>query len=184
MLIYWFWKVFCCCLEPHKDRNARSILYIFSKYEPGRHIILLKAHIHTQSDRHTQTELWESCCVFIAWTSVSMDSCIPFSLLHTSFHRCYRRIPYNTQTSPSVYSVTLYLTLCGNELICCTETEISSFDFLFVCLFFVLFFAQFFCTVPHGVERNTCTQPDFTTCTISKCHAVCSPNENVFTSDH
>lgn len=145
-----FLKVFSRRLEPQEDQSARSVLYTFSKYEPADISYCLKhtytQYLHTQPDRRTQTDLWESCRVFIAWTSVSMDSCIPFSLLHTSFHRRYHRIPNNTQTSPFglqchfIFDIMWSLEKKKNKLICCTETEMSSFCFVFC--------SVFFCTVP------------------------------------
>lgn len=151
MLIYWFLKVFSRHSEPQGVRTwvAWSILYTFSKYEPADISYSLKhTHIHTQSDRCTQTELWELCCVFIAWTSVSMDSCIPL-LLHTSFHWCYHCIPYSTDVSLGLQCHFIYDMMWSlkNKVICCTETEIVFF-------FSSFFSAQFSAQSPWSGEEH------------------------------
>lgn len=71
-------RVFSRRFEPQEDQKVWSH-FIHSKYEPADISYCLKHTYIQYTDRRTQTELWESCCVFIAWTSVSMDSCIPFA---------------------------------------------------------------------------------------------------------
>lgn len=63
--------------------------------------------VHTQSDRRAPSELWDSCCVFIAWTSVSMDSCIPFAFAYL----IPLMLPSYTRRRPPLprFTVSLYI---------------------------------------------------------------------------
>lgn len=73
-----YWRFSAVISKPREDQKVWSH-FIHSKYEPADISYCLKHSYIQYTDRRTQTELWESCCVFIAWTSVSMDSCIPFA---------------------------------------------------------------------------------------------------------
>lgn len=103
----------------------------FSKYEPADISYCLKHTFnpHNQIDMHRQTELWELCCVIIAWKSVSMDSCIPFA----SAYLIPPSLPCIQTLSPPLFTVSLYIwhymEFGKKHLICCTEPENSHFSF-------------------------------------------------------
>lgn len=129
-------------------------------------------NIFARHCRWTQ-ELWESCCVFIAWTSVSMDSCIPFA----SAYLIPLTLPSYTQTFPSVYSVTLYLALCGDwQLI---NMLYRNGYLIFFLPSFTLISLVVICTVPMEWRGTHALSMTYKLHNLKWRHAVLLPNENV-----
>lgn len=182
MLISWFLKVFSHRLEPQEDQNVWSVFYTFSKYEPADISYCLKhtynAYIHSETDTHPTHADW---IVRIVLCFHCMDKC-KYGQLYP-FRFC---IPHSTDvsivytwTSPSVYSVTLYLTLCGVWKIdmLYRNKNLSSFLYSF---FFFFFFAQFSAQSLMEWRATHALSLTYNLHNLKQCHAVLSSNGKCF----